>query len=361
MFKPGDYVCLHTHKLVKQHIPCRVVGLSGESYRLFSKMGVICGFHSGKYLTVCDRVYFIPLIEWRQSSVVKVCDVQSDSSCVESCNCTLSESSVPVTVISDDSDDDLVPTVSGMWLQTPLYKLTNKERELINPPNGWLNDSIIFAAQLLILQQFPNMSGLQPTTLAQTMSFEVHRARQILHVENCQWCIVSSVGCDDGVVNVCDSMFSSVFTDTVRVIASLVFSSVPKLVIQNHPMDVGLQSNGSDCGVLAIAFAYDICSGNDPCKAKYDYSLIRQHLLRCLEDCNISRFPLISMRRHSKVKHTKEVELHCCCHMPEMESDEMAQCDSCNVWYHRHCMDIPDKVFGESEVPWICKDCSNQR
>ena len=89
-------------------------------------MGVISGFHSGKYLTVCDRVHFIPLSEWRQSSVVKVCAVQSDPLCVESCNCTLSESSVPVTVISDDSDDDLVPTVSGMWLQTPLYKLTNK-------------------------------------------------------------------------------------------------------------------------------------------------------------------------------------------------------------------------------------------
>ena len=59
-------------------------------------------------------------------------------------------------------------------------------------------------------------------------------------------------------------------------------------------MDVGKQSNVSDCGVLAIAFAYDICSGNDPCKARYDHSSIRQHLLKCLEDCQLSRFPVVS-------------------------------------------------------------------
>ena len=35
VFKPGDYVCLHTHKLVKQHIPCRVVGVSGERYIVY--------------------------------------------------------------------------------------------------------------------------------------------------------------------------------------------------------------------------------------------------------------------------------------------------------------------------------------
>ena len=24
----------------------------------------------------------------------------------------------------------------------------------------------------------------------------------------------------------------------------------------------------------------------------------------------------------------------------------MAMCDSCNVWYHHHCIDIPSEVFG---------------
>ena len=75
-------------------------------------------------------------------------------------------------------------------------------------------------------------------------------------------------------------------------------------------------SNGSDCGILAIVFAYDICSDNDP---KYDHRLIRQYLLKCLEDCNISHFPLIGR----SVKTSQSVDLHCCCRMPKVEGDEI--------------------------------------
>lgn len=43
--------------------------------------------------------------------------------------------------------------------------------------------------------------------------------------------------------------------------------------------------------------------------------------------------------------------------MPKVKGDEMAQCDSCDVWYHQQCMDIPSEVFGDSNVPWVCKNC----
>ena len=39
-------------------------------------------------------------------------------------------------------------------------------------------------------------------------------------------------------------------------------------------MDVEEQSNGSDCGVLAIAYLFDICSGMNPCIVKFDPSKI---------------------------------------------------------------------------------------
>ena len=79
-----------------------------------------------------------------------------------------------------------------------------------------------------------------------------------------------------------DSMYSSVPTDTIRILASMMLSSASKLVIRM--MDVMRQINSSDCGVLSIAFAYDLCSGVDPCRARYNHKLIRQHLLKCLED-----------------------------------------------------------------------------
>ena len=53
------------------------------------------------------------------------------------------------------------------------------------------------------------------------------------------------------------------------------------------------------------------------------------------------------------------VKLHCSCRMPEEKGDQMAECDSCHIWYHPHCMDIPSEVFGESEVYWECKRCAN--
>ena len=161
---------------------------------------------------------------------------------------------------------------------------------------------------------------------------------QILCVGDSHWCTVSGVGCDDGVVNVYNSMY---YSNTLYVIASLLFTSAPKLKIRMT--DVGRQANGSDCGILSIAFACDICSGNNPCKAKYNHKSIRQHLLKCLEECHLSRFPLVGERRHSTVKRTQEIEIHCSCRM--VGRDVMARCDSCKVWYHQHCIDIPSVVF----------------
>ena len=89
------------------------------------------------------------------------------------------------------------------------------------------------------------------------------------------WCTVSDIGCSDGEVKVYDSLYRTVSTDMLRIMASLVFSSTSQLVVRM--MDVERQSNGSDCGVLAIAFAYDACHGD-----LYQYrKSIRQHLADC--------------------------------------------------------------------------------
>ena len=145
------------------------------------------------------------------------------------------------------------------------------------------SQTVIRAGQLLILQEFPNIAGLQDPAVHRTLSFQILRGEfvQIIFVGGYHWCTISNVGCDDGVVNVYDSMYSSASSGTVKLIASLVFSPAKQLVVRM--MDVGRQSNGSDCGVLALAFAYDICSGNDPCKIKYNHRSMRQHLAECLE------------------------------------------------------------------------------
>ena len=84
-------------------------------------------------------------------------------------------------------------------------------------------------------------------------------------------------------------------------------------------MDVARQSNGSDCGVLAIAYAFDICSGLNPCNVIFASDKIRQHLIMCLEHCNCVRFPIQRERRCALVKFTNTVELYGTCRMPEEE------------------------------------------
>ena len=59
------------------------------------------------------------------------------------------------------------------------------------------------------------------------------------------------------------SSHASVSDDILPVIAKTLFSPAPKLNIR--VMDVAWQTNGSDCGVLSIAYVFDLCCGCSPC------------------------------------------------------------------------------------------------
>ena len=88
-------------------------------------------------------------------------------------------------------------------------------------------------------------------------SFEVQKTPEYIHVRNNHLCIVSTVGCDNGVVCVYDSMYKTASKDLVHLITSMVYSNLHDMKIVMT--DVEKQSNGSDCGVLSIAYAFDIC------------------------------------------------------------------------------------------------------
>ena len=262
------------------------------------------------------------------------------------------------TVISSESEEE--NQAPELWVNSGAYILSHRDREVVLSERGWLTDNIICAAQNLLLQFFPNMAGLQPPVLQEVRAFQVHSGEfvQITHVRNNHWCVVSTVGCESGAIHVYDSLYKSLTRESINLIASMVHSQSTDLKIT--VMDVERQSNGSDCGVLAIAYAFDLCSGLNPCSARFNHSGIRLHLANCLEQCQVSRFPVLGERKSAPRK-PRTVELHCSCRMPEEKGDEMAECDVCHVWFHRHCMDIPSEVFGEAEVHWVCKRCLKTR
>ena len=355
----GDYVCLHSNRLINQHVPCRIVTKSRKGYQLYCRKGILNRSYSSKELTILDDDSSISLDTWRQASRISFKNITDDLTCVESCNCNISSKSTE-RVIELTDDSDVMNTDSTVWVCNALYSLTNDDKEIILSPSGWLNDSIISASQLLMLQHFPHMSGLQPPTLQQAWAFDVHRGEfiQILHIHNSHWCVVSNIGCEDGVINYYDSMYPSISSKTMQLIASLMFSPTPELEVRI--MDVGQQTNGSDCGVLAIAFAFDICCGEDPCSVRFNHKSIRYHLAKCLEECKFIRFPILGERKSSGIKHIQKIDLHCSCRLPEIVGvDQMAECDACKIWYHQHCMDIPPEVFDNPNTPWKCKRCES--
>ena len=125
---------------------------------------------------------------------------------------------------------------------------------------------------------------------------------------------MSAVSCQSGVVHAYDSLYKTLSKETRYLIASMIY--VPSSDLQIVMMDVEEQSNGSDCGVLAIAFAFDICSGMDPCSVRFHHNQIRQNLATCLENCQVSRFPILGGRECVQRKPVT-VKLHCSCRMPE--------------------------------------------
>ena len=284
ILKLGDCVNLHNSKLGKYHLPCCIVQIFGDRCLLCCRKGVLTtGYTKGQLVAITGNVT-ISAENWRTAAKVSLKKVVDDPANLEVCNCCIARPVVEHIIdLTEDStvvsSDESSTTVSNNWLSTPLYTLHVDKKQEILSPDGWLSDTVIKAAQLLILQEFPHIAGLQDPAVHNTLSFQVLRGEfvQIIFVGGCHWSTVSNVGCDDGVVNVYDSMYPSASSGTVKLIASLVFSPAKQLVVRM--MDVGRQSNGSDCGVLALAFAYDICSGNDPCKIKYNHMQVYEAAL----------------------------------------------------------------------------------
>ena len=164
---------------------------------------------------------------------------------LQECTC----SAIPNAPVVDLTITTSEVKVDHVWVQNAQYRLTKDDKEKILSESGWLVDSIIGAAQKLILHDHPHIGGLQETTQA---PFDLHQGEfvQILNVGNSHWVVVSNIGCKDSVINLFDSLYTSISAHTIRTIARLVLCSASHLTIR--VMDVKTQQNYSDCGILSI-------------------------------------------------------------------------------------------------------------
>ena len=215
-------------------------------------------------------------------------------------------------MISSTSEDE--NETPELWVNNGAYTLNCGDKKAVLSQRGWLSDKIICAAQIILLQYFPNMAGLQPATMQKVFGFHAHSGEfvQIIHVRNNHWCVVSIVGCQSGVVHLNDSLYKTLSKKTEYWIAKTVHVPSSDLIIVM--VDVDKQSSGSDCGVLTTAYAFDLYSCMDPCIVRFDHRQIR-HLATCLENCQVSRFPIlgdqVSMSRESQRWWSSTVHVAC--------------------------------------------------
>ena len=116
------------------------------------------------------------------------------------------------------------------------------------------------------------------------------------------------------------------------------------------------QTNSSDCGLFAVAFAAVLASGGHPSSFRFHQESMRGHLHSCLQNGLLSSFPTRRIGRENR-KFTcfcRIVPVFCNSRMPETFSREMIRCDQCLNWFH---LDLCVPVANTCEK-WFCKDCS---
>ena len=152
-------------------------------YQLYCSKGVINTSFSCTEVVPLTSCTAIPLDEWWRAPRVSLRSVASDPEVTEHCECTVPLCSERIVIHSGAEDEEIVQDV---WMNNYVYSLTHDELELIECSTAWLTDKIIAAAQMLMLQHFSHMAGLQPPALRKGFAFQVHSGEfvQIIHVRH---------------------------------------------------------------------------------------------------------------------------------------------------------------------------------
>lgn len=241
----------------------------------------------------------------------------------------------------------------------PNLALTKADKQILCD-GDWLNDKHIAAGNMLLKAKFPYQNGLQDTCLLSKKRWNSKPKEfvQILHVAGNHWVCASNKLSADSTVEIFDSLHIEVSEDgeTASTVSCILASDRPTFDLDL--INVHHQRLYSDCGLFALAFAFDLCSGNDPYQSLYDQGAMRSHLVNCFERQEFKRFPRVTENPlPSKMRVLSTVTVKVYCHCRELEKCPMVSCDKCHEWYHDTCERIPSEVFSNPDIPWTCSLC----
>ncbi|XP_050038259.3 uncharacterized protein [Dermacentor andersoni] len=219
------------------------------------------------------------------------------------------------------------------------YSLTEDDLNALMR-GGSLSDSVINIAQYLTKRKFPNVQGFQDVLLGQRLRFSQVTGMfvQILHVRNPDhWLTVTNIGASQDEIFVYDSIDQDTSPDAIKQVCHILKSPSPNKTFLTKPA----QNQGTtlDCGLFAIANMYYIASGKDPSQLNINQSMLRSHLLKCLQKGTIDDFPVTNtLTVHVRQRNTT-YNLHCLCRQPaDTTVGKTINCGACSKIYHVHCL-----------------------
>lgn len=280
----------------------------------------------------------------------------TDSSDIQDENHSVDNS---ISYINLSLDPDIHVHVPQLLTWKAKFGLTEADKQILHD-GKWLNSSIIAAGCKLLKMFFPEQNGLEDTCTLTYKQCNPESFVQILYVNGNHWLCVSNKLTYNQSVEMFDSLHTVPVEDgeIAFQVAGILAPVGPSFEIDL--VNVHLQHGATDCGLYALAYAFDLCAGKDPFEATYDQDLMRSHLLSCFEEEQFKSFPMLAEKCHvpkRRVVHSYTIEVHCNCRRPEKVP--MAECDVCGLWFHDTCEAIPPEVFSKDDVPWSCSMCKS--
>ena len=164
---------------------------------------------------------------------------------------------------------------------------------------------------------------------------------------------MTNTSCLPDGVYVYDSSFDDIPQVEELALASLV--QVNSNMLKVKFLKVAMQTNGNDCDLYAIANA--LAFGRDPSTQVYIPRLMREHLIKCLENRHFEHFSITkgSKSRGRVIKTVLEVPVYCTCKRPDARTLYVI-CDLCSMEYHPECIGLDgqltdSKVVHKTNIP----------
>ena len=262
-----------------------------------------------------------------------------------------------------ESSEDIFVTKQGIRNDTFRQRgaFTNFDRQIENQivKHQMLEDDTINLAQHILFKQFKCVNGLELTNLppSQFSSMQENFV-QILHVFENHWITIyglkelKEIRVYDSLNYTKDKKYPK---KTIKSFAKMINSTSSQFKV--NVMSVQQQPNAIDCGLFAIAFATDLLYGNSPSNVSYEHEKMRQHLFICLQQDSFTLFPRASAEACKTRSFKYNLDVYCTCRdvyfEEDIKKDEgyfMAQCSSCDDWFHKNCLLIPDEIFLDEQT-----------